>query len=261
MNVVQDHFRSGTPIPDAELEQYLTRRERKQLKKKTAGRNTQAGNGNPGYKPLVARSENQQHLIDALRESTQVFAIGPAGTGKTYVPARLAAQQLKQNRIEKIYIARPTVAPKRHAQGFLPGKLEQKLAPWLVPILDAIKDEVSANTLKQWMDDKKVEFLSFEHLRGRTLADCWVILDEAQNCTLSDLKLFLTRKGDNSIYVVSGDTEQVDGEAIPDSGLETVVDMIDTYDLSPDIVEFDEDDVVRSADAKEWVKAFSRASH
>jgi phosphate starvation-inducible PhoH-like protein len=127
--------------------------------------------------------------------------------------------------------------------------------------MDALKDEVSANVLKTWLDDKKVEFLSFEHMRGRTLSDCWVILDEAQNCTLSDLKLFLTRKGQDSVYVVAGDIEQVDGEAIPDSGLEPVIEMIDRYDLSPEIVEFDEDDVVRSADAKEWVQAFSRMSH
>lgn len=260
MNVVPEHFRSATPISDDELERYMTRRERKQLKKKTAGKQNQA-HGAVGYKPLTARTEHQQHLIDALNESTQVFAIGPAGTGKTYVPSRLAAQQLKAGKITKIYIARPTVAPKRHAQGFLPGKLEQKLAPWLVPIMDALKDEVSANVLKTWLDDKKVEFLSFEHMRGRTLSDCWVILDEAQNCTLSDLKLFLTRKGQDSVYVVAGDIEQVDGEAIPDSGLEPVIEMIDRYDLSPEIVEFDEDDVVRSADAKEWVQAFSRMSH
>lgn len=259
MNVVQDHFRNGTPVSESEMDKYLTRRERKQLKKKGSTRNPQSA-GNPNYRPLSARTETQREYIEALQESTQVFAIGPAGTGKTYIPARLAAQALKNKRIEKIYIARPTVAPKRHSQGFLPGKLEQKLAPWLVPILDAMKEEVSAATLKQWMDDKTVEFLSFEHLRGRTLRDCWVILDEAQNCTIADLKLFLTRKGEDSVYVIAGDTDQVDGEAIPDSGLAPVIDMIERFDLSPEIVEFDEEDVVRSADAKEWVKAFSRMS-
>lgn len=237
------------------VEHYLTRRERKQQKKKKTPSQMDIL---PGYRPLVGKTDTQREYIDVLKETSQVFAIGPAGTGKTYIPARIAAKMLSQKRIDKIYVARPTVSHKRHQQGFLPGKLEQKLAPWLVPLLDAFKDEVSGTTLDKWMIEKKVEFLSFEHMRGRTFKDCFVILDEAQNCTIGDLKLFLTRKGENSVYVVTGDIDQVD---IEDSGLETIIDMIEKQDLSPDIIEFSQDEVVRSEDAKEWVKAFSLVSH
>jgi phosphate starvation-inducible PhoH-like protein len=256
LNVHQSFFeQEQLPAQASELDRYLTRRERKQLKKR--GSSSQPMDIKQGYKPLTAKTETQDDYIDSLNTASQVFAIGPAGTGKTYIPSRMAARKLKAREIEKIYIARPTVSHKRHQQGFLPGKLEQKLAPWLVPLLEAIKDEVNPKTLDDWMNTKQVEFLSFEHLRGRTLRDCWVILDEAQNCTLGDLKLFLTRKGENSVYVVTGDIDQVD---IEDSGLGPIVQMIDQYDLTPDIIEFDETEVVRSEDAKEWVQAFKRAS-
>lgn len=260
MNVHQT-FNPHQSANQTDLERYLTRRERKKMRKKGGKSGSPQMDIMSGYKPLVAKNETQQEYISSLESASQVFAIGPAGTGKTYLPARIAAQNLKAKRIERIYIARPTVSAKRHQQGFLPGKLEQKLAPWLVPIMDAFKDEVSAKTLEDWLTNKQVEFVSFEHLRGRTLKNCFVILDEAQLCTFADLKLFLTRKGEDSIYVVTGDLDQTEDEVIPDSGLGKVVDMIDHYDLSPDIIEFSEDEVVRSADAKEWVQAFKRASH
>lgn len=257
MNVHSQFFESP-PLVTSDLDKFLTRRERKQLKKNKGRVRAGSPDIKEGYVPLSAKTETQAYLLDCLVDGSQVFAIGPAGTGKTYIPARKAAEALKKGLIEKIYIARPTVSHKRHQQGFLPGKLEQKLAPWLVPLLDAMKDEVSAKTLDNWMTDKRVEFLSFEHLRGRTLKNCWVILDEAQNCTFGDLKLFLTRKGENSVYVITGDTDQVD---IEDSGLEPIIRMIERYDLSPDLVVFSEEECVRSDDAKEWLIAFSRASH
>jgi len=251
-------FNEAQPI-DRETEEqfFLTRRERKQLRKKGGKKAPAKMDIKEGYAPLVAKTSTQKFYLDCLDDGSQIFAIGPAGTGKTYIPARRAAQALKRGEVKKIYIARPTISQKRHQLGFLPGKQEQKLAPWLVPLLDAIKDEVNPKTLDTWMNEKKVEFLSFETLRGRTLRDCWVILDEAQNCSFSDLKLFLTRKGENSVYVVTGDVDQVD---IEDSGLEKIVNMIREYDLSPDLVEFSEDECVRSEDAKEWLLAFSRAS-
>lgn len=262
MTVHQNFFEQDhQPAPSDELEKFLTRRERKQLKKRKGKVASPQMDIKPGYKPLVAKTATQADYIDSLETSTQIFAIGPAGTGKTYIPARVAARKLKQKLIEKIYIARPTVSAKRHQQGFLPGKLDQKLAPWLVPILDAIKDEVNPKTLEDWMNTKQVEFVSFEHLRGRTLKNCFVILDEAQLCTFADLKLFLTRKGENSVYVVTGDLDQTEDEVIPDSGLGPVVDMIVMYDMTPDLIEFDETEVVRSEDAKEWVQAFKRMSH
>lgn len=261
MNVHSQFFEKTPHIDGIDLEKVLTRRERKQMRKSKGRSNPRKMDIKEGYKPLVAKTETQAEYLESLETASQIFAIGPAGTGKTYIPARVAARKLKQNEIEKIYVSRPTVSHKRHQQGFLPGKLEQKLAPWLVPLLDAMKDEVNTKTLDDWMNTKKVEFLSFEHLRGRTLRNCFVILDEAQNCTFGDLKLFLTRKGEDSIYVVTGDVDQVDVESLGlESGLEPIVAMIEEYDLSPDLIFFTEEECVRSEDAKEWLHAFSRAS-
>lgn len=206
-------------------------------------------------KPLEPLNATQADYFEALDDPnvTQIFAVGEAGTGKTYVAARFAIRRLRAGTIDRIYIARPTVSSPRHRLGFLPGSATKKLAPWLIPILDAFKEEATAREIESWIQQGKIEFVAFEHLRGRTLANCFAILDEAQNCTFGDLKLFLTRKGEDSTYVVAGDPTQVD---IPDSGFDPILDMIEDQDLSPTIIEFDAVDVVRSADAKEWVTAF-----
>lgn len=211
-----------------------------------------------GSKPFAPLGLIQEQLFQSLEEDSQTITIGPAGTGKTYVPARYAARLLRLKKIDKIYIARPTVSDSRHALGFLPGKLDQKLAPWLIPIMDAFKDEFHPEELKNYRATEQIEFVSFEHLRGRTLKNCFVLLDEAQNCTYGDLKLFLTRKGENSQFVVTGDTSQIDLPKFSPSGLPIIVDIVERFDLTPTIVKFTEEDVVRSEDAKEWVSAFSR---
>ena len=143
----------------------------------------------------------------------------------------------------------------RHKQGFLPGHLNTKLAPWLVPILDAFKAEISATEVEKYLRSGDIEFLSFEHMRGRTFSNAFVILDEAQNCSFNDLRMFLTRKGEGTTYVVTGDPSQVD---IQDSGLASILDMIEQYDLDADIIEFESSDVVRSEQAQEWVSAFQK---
>lgn len=206
-------------------------------------------------RPLVAKTETQKFYLECLNTETQIFAIGGAGTGKTYIASRFAIRKLVEGRYEKLIIARPTVAKKRHELGFLPGNLEAKLKPWLVPILSSFADEVSPADVDKLKNLGQIEFLSFEHMRGRTFNNSVIILDEAQNCDYSDLKLFLTRIGENSLTIVNGDIDQID---IPDSGLETIIDLIYDHDLSPAVVEFTEEDVVRSAEAKEWVTVFNK---
>ena len=232
----------------------LNRRDRKQAKRDKKGVSHQS-------KPFEPLNQTQVELMGLLRdpEVSQIFAIGPAGTGKTYVPTRYAVRDLIKGLsgngpYKKLYIARPTVSNQRHRVGFLPGKLDQKLAPWLRPIIRAICDEVKPVQLEKWKQEGIVQFLSFEHMRGDTFDDGYVILDEAQNCSLSDLKLFLTRKGQNSRYMIAGDVGQADD--MPDSGLQTVIDMIEEHNMSPEIIEFTEEEVIRSEDAKEWVTAF-----
>lgn len=206
--------------------------------------------------PLLAKTEKQQEYIDCLRTSNQVFAIGGAGTGKTYVAAAFAIQELINANVEKIVITRPNVSRPEHRIGFLPGDLKAKMEPWLVPVMSAFKQATNPENVKRLMQAEQIEIVPFEFMRGRTFDNSFVILDEAQNCTLSDLKLFLTRVGEDSTVVLSGDVDQVD---IHNSGLFQIVDMVRRMNLSADVIEFGPADVVRSAIAKEWVQAFARS--
>lgn len=208
-----------------------------------------------GAPPLVAKTSNQGRLISVLRDGDSVFAVGGAGTGKTYIPARIAAQRLMGGLVEKIIICRPTAAPTRHANGFLPGKLDAKLAPWLIPVMDGIRAEVSGATLDKWKDEGRFETVSFEHMRGRTFDGAFVLLDEAQNCTWGDLRMFLSRTGKDTQIAVTGDIDQID---IHDSGLEAVLEMIEDDDLPAHIIRFTDEDVVRSEFAKAFVRAFAK---
>lgn len=210
-----------------------------------------------GGAALVAKSPSQKSYIDRLHRGESVFAVGPAGTGKTYIPARLAAAKLREGAISKIIISRVTVAPPRHALGFLPGKVGDKMAPWLVPVFDGIKAEVSGTTLEKWKIEGKLEVVPFEFMRGRTFKDCWVILDEAQNATMPDLKLLLTRIGEDCQVVVTGDLDQID---IRDSGLFEVIRIARAHDVPMAVAHFGTEDVVRSAFTKAWVAAFQAES-
>lgn len=204
-------------------------------------------------KPLNPLNDRQKTLFDAFDYADQIFAVGEAGTGKTYILARMALRKLLNGEYEKLILTRPTVSDPRHRLGFLPGDAKKKLGPWLIPITAAFRDEVTQAQIEKLMQEGKIEYLPFEHMRGRSLSDCVVLLDEAQNCSFSDLRLFLTRKGEDSLFLINGDPIQID---IPDSGLETILGMINYYDLSPTVVKFEAEDVVRSAAAKEWVEAF-----
>lgn len=202
---------------------------------------------------LLAKTESQAEYIKRIRAGENVFGIGPAGTGKTYIPARIAAQRLSAGHISKIVIARTTVANKRHALGFRPGKTDQKLAEWMVPVVEALKEEVGAAQVDKWKLDGRLQFLAFECIRGITLTDAMVILDEGQNCSFGDLKTFLTRIGQDTQVVVTGDPEQVD---IEDSGLEAILEIACRHGVPMPIVQFDDADVVRSDFVKHWVRAF-----
>lgn len=173
-----------------------------------------------------------------------MFAVGPAGTGKTYLSARVAAQMLREGEIDAIYISRVTVSKKKHEQGFLPGKLEQKLAPWMRPIMDAFRAEMSGADLDKLMQNKQIEFASFEHMRGRTFENAFVILDEAQNTTPAQMKMFLTRLGEGSRMVVTGDPRQTDLPPGVESGLVRAVDRLSAV-AEIAVTRFDRGDIVR----------------
>lgn len=210
-------------------------------------------------KPVQPRNQNQADYIESLQNNELTFGIGPAGVGKTYLPARVYGHWLASGYIEKLYLARPNVARAKHRNGFLPGTLEEKTAPWLVPIFEGLKEAMSPFEFESFRRDKKIEEVPFEYMQGRTFKNAACIVDEAENLDLDDLYITLTRQGENLNMVLCGDIFQA---RISNSGLGTVVRMAEDYDMDGvGVVEFNEDDVVRSAQARQWVKAFKRHNY
>ena len=169
-------------------------------------------------KPIIPRSENQQKLVDAFREHDMVFAIGPAGSGKTYTAIALAVRALKNKEIKKIILSRPAVEAGEKL-GFLPGDMKEKIDPYLQPLYDALQDMIPAAKLQEYMDQNVIQIAPLAFMRGRTLNDAVVILDEAQNTTSAQIKMFLTRMGMNTKMIVTGDMTQIDLPSSQTSGL------------------------------------------
>jgi phosphate starvation-inducible PhoH-like protein len=198
--------------------------------------------GNSGLR-VKARTPNQERLVQAVGESDMVFAIGPAGTGKTYTAVALAVQALKQRRVRRIILTRPAVEA-GESLGFLPGDLREKLDPYLQPLYDALKDMIPIGRLNQYLDEGVIQIAPLAFMRGRTLDHAFVILDEAQNATLPQLKMFLTRMGRNAKFVVTGDVTQVDLPDRQPSGLMPALGILENVP-GITIVRLDEKDIIR----------------
>lgn len=193
-------------------------------------------------KNIRARSDGQERFIKAIETSPLVLAIGPAGTGKTYLAVSKAVEALESNQVSRIILSRPAVEA-GESLGYLPGHVEDKLGPYLRPLLDALSDRLSPKRLKMLMAEGIIEIAPVGFMRGRTLNNAFVVIDEAQNCTYGQLKMLLTRLGWNSTMIVTGDPNQTD--LLPEmSGLSQVVDKLDgVEDVA--VVHLDETDIVR----------------
>jgi len=178
-----------------------------------------------GNRVVRPRTDGQNRYLRSLRDEPLVFAIGPAGTGKTYLAVSMAVSALRQGRIKKIVLVRPAVEAGEHL-GFLPGDLEAKINPYLRPLLDALHDLMPYDQIRRYMDNDLIEIAPLAYMRGRTLNDAAIILDEGQNATIPQMKMFLTRMGLNSRIVVTGDITQVDLPADTKSGLADAVDRL-----------------------------------
>lgn len=207
-------------------------------------------------KAIVARTENQQLLVKAFEDNDLVFATGPAGSGKTFVAIALAVKALKNKEVKKIILSRPAVEAGEKL-GFLPGEMKDKLDPYLQPLYDALQDMIPAVKLKEYMENNVIQIAPLAFMRGRTLSDAVIILDEAQNTTTHQIKMFLTRLGMNAKMIVTGDVTQIDLPPAATSGL------IQALQILKDVkgigrIEFNRKDIVRHRLVQRIVEAYDK---
>ena len=208
-----------------------------------------------GGKIIRARTSNQRKLVDLSKTNDLLFATGPAGSGKTYTAIALAVKALRNKEVKRIILSRPAVEA-GESLGFLPGDMKEKVDPYLQPLYDALSDMIPARKLTEYLETEVIQIAPLAYMRGRTLNDAFVILDEAQNTTRNQLKMFLTRMGISAKFVITGDMSQIDLPKQNDSGL------IHAFKILKDIkgiafVEFDTSDIVRHRLVKEIVKAYN----
>ena len=207
-------------------------------------------------RPIRSRSANQQQIVDAFNENDMVFAVGPAGTGKTYLGLALAVKALKEKTAKRIILSRPAVEAGEKL-GFLPGDMKEKIDPYLQPLYDALEDMIPAVKLQDMMEKKIIQIAPLAFMRGRTLSDAVVILDEAQNTTSAQIKMFLTRMGWNTKMIITGDMTQVDLPHSVKSGLAVAMDVLkDTEGIS--IIKMNDKDIVRHKLVTRIVNAFDK---
>ncbi|MDG1725411.1 MAG: PhoH family protein [Bacteroidia bacterium] len=209
-----------------------------------------------GGKIVIARTKNQQQLVDKANENDLVFAIGPAGTGKTYTAVALAVRALKNKEVKKIILCRPAVEA-GESLGFLPGDMKDKVDPYLRPLYDALGDMIPREKYKAYIEKGIIEVAPLAFMRGRTLKNCFAILDEGQNATHTQLKMFLTRMGPTSKIIITGDLSQIDLPARAKSGLAPALDMLKNVN-GIGVVKLNENDVVRHHLVKEIIRAYQQ---
>ena len=211
--------------------------------------------GNDG-KPIKARTTNQKKMVEKCVENDLIFAIGPAGTGKTYTAVALAVKALKDKAVQRIILCRPAVEAEEKL-GFLPGDMREKLNPYLQPLYDALQDMLQPRKLQEYIDTNVIQIAPLAYMRGRTLNNAFVILDEAQNATLNQLKMFLTRMGEHAKFIVTGDITQID---LPDknkSGLAKAVSLLEKT-KGIETINFNEKDIVRHRLVSYIISAFDK---
>lgn len=204
--------------------------------------------------PIRARTVNQRKLVDATERADIVFAVGPAGTGKTYTAVALAVKALKNRLVKKIILTRPAVEA-GESLGFLPGDLKEKIDPYLRPLYDALDDMIPADKLAKFMSDRIIEVAPLAYMRGRTLDNAYIILDEAQNTTSPQLKMFLTRLGPSAKIIVTGDLTQIDLPYSQQSGLKRALSILSDVEGIAQVY-LNEEDVVRHRLVKDIIRAY-----
>ena len=251
INKIINYFLKYNIISDNEIETLITKSD------------TELETSAESHKPILhgvsgriikARTLNQRKIIDSVTNNDMVFAIGPAGTGKTYTGIALAVKALKNKNVKRIILTRPAIEAGENL-GFLPGDLKEKLDPYMQPLYDSLKDMITSEKLKKFMEDEVIQIAPLAFMRGRTLDNAFVILDEGQNTTHSQMKMFLTRMGKNAKFIITGDPGQVD---LPRNAISGIKEAILILKNTPGvgIVHLDESDVIRNKLVKKIVDAY-----
>ncbi len=251
INKIINYFLKYNIISDNEIETLITKSD------------TELETSAESHKPILhgvsgriikARTLNQRKIIDSVTNNDMVFAIGPAGTGKTYTGIALAVKALKNKNVKRIILTRPAIEAGENL-GFLPGDLKEKLDPYMQPLYDSLKDMIPSEKLKKFMEDEVIQIAPLAFMRGRTLDNAFVILDEGQNTTHSQMKMFLTRMGKNAKFIITGDPGQVD---LPRNAISGIKEAILILKNTPGvgIVHLDESDVIRNKLVKKIVDAY-----
>jgi phosphate starvation-inducible protein PhoH and related proteins len=202
---------------------------------------------------LIPKNDRQGDYIRAINNNQQVIVLGPSGTGKTYIAATAAANAYAVRSIDKIIITRPNVSVGKDL-GYLPGTLEEKYAPWVLPVFEVLEQQLGKGVVETGVKNGNIEMAPLSTMRGRSFSNAFVIVDEAQNLTIHEVKMLLTRIGENCKIIVNGDLRQSDIKE--QSGLSKIMHLAKKYNMDIPVVEFTVDDIVRSAICKAWVVAF-----
>ena len=253
------HIERFNSLSGNELENILGAKLPSQSEGEIASEKAPGGGGEaivfgPNGLVVKARTANQRRMVDSINKNDILFAIGPAGTGKTYTAVALAVRALKNKEIKRIILTRPAVEAGENL-GFLPGDLKEKIDPYLRPLYDALDDMIPPEKLKVYLENRTIEVAPLAFMRGRTLDNCFVILDEAQNSTDMQLKMFLTRMGPSAKFIVTGDITQIDLPKKQQSGLHTALKILNDI-KGIDIIYLSGEDVVRHKLVKQILKAY-----
>jgi phosphate starvation-inducible protein PhoH and related proteins len=255
LNALVDHFHQFGRVTEENVRGYITQEKQEFVSEESAdGILIYGTRGNP----IKAKTVNQQRLVQAVKDNDLVFALGPAGTGKTYISVAMAVRALKNKHVKKLIITRPAVEAGENL-GFLPGDLKEKIDPYLRPIYDALNDMIPFEKLKFYMEREIIEIAPLAYMRGRTLNNAFILLDEAQNTTPMQMKMFLTRMGPESKMIVTGDATQIDLPHNQRSGLKEAVRILGQV-KGIGFIELTDKDVVRHRLVRDIIEAYNIAN-
>lgn len=251
-NLLLDYYHKYNTLPEEEIEEILAEGGEEVVNGDREGDEVLVY-GNEGNR-ITAKTVNQRRMVESCNQNDMVFAVGPAGTGKTYTAVALAVRALKNREVKRIILTRPAVEAGENL-GFLPGDLKEKLDPYLQPLSDALHEMIPAEKLRYYMENGIIQIAPLAFMRGRTLDHAFAIIDEAQNATEGQLKMFLTRMGKSAKFMITGDVTQVDLPKKQPSGLIKAMGILQDIE-GIDIIELDERDVIRHKLVSRIIEAF-----